>query len=462
MTDYNNTDKIIKAKYESIDPVFDAESMWADLAPKVERKRRKGFFFWIFASVILLLVTALGFGLFYSNVNNNYSVETIGQNVTAVADSNDLLEADPSQNIAFESNEISYNEFESKTELETQSIEQSEINDKQKVDNVTVDASSTMFSFRSESVTEDSQLETVLESNESATLVNSIDEYSVLGQFKTRETWAAISLLPMHNSLIIYKPMELVEANENGMVDNIEIVPLSINRWRLAANAGYYMHSRSFDNVGAELSDNFKSRSTEEKAKDGYDLGVKLEYFITDHLVVIGGARFSQSFVQRSADYAYTEEVVLKDHIVTIVNTDQGPVEYKEDIIYDGVFVHRADNYITDTRLGLITGLQYRVGVDRWVSHVDIGLELPLWSSQHGVITNDHRPYNLSEDTETIAASSLQIFGGIGVEYSVSANTALQATIGGYMPLQNEHHKSYDIEKKSTLLGLNIGVHFRL
>ena len=71
MTNYNNTDKIIREKYEAIDPVFDAESMWADLSPLVEKKRRRGFIFWIISGAMILVMGLLTFSFFNRSDNSS-------------------------------------------------------------------------------------------------------------------------------------------------------------------------------------------------------------------------------------------------------------------------------------------------------------------------------------------------------------------------------------------------------
>ena len=449
MTNYNNTDKIIKSKYESFDPVFDAESMWEDLAPQIENKRRKGFFVWIFSGFILL--SALGFSLLSQTENH------ITENDTVVS-SDDLKNSDGlvQINSVLDGNDGDNNEDEVK-DFEEYIVGDDAFVVKSKIRNNVND-----LSKKPKGLTDQRDGD-----GTDNMAVNTFESNSVIGSRSISK------LLPLINPMIqfdrlalkdsyLFFEREIDNTAEYISMSGFYVQPLSHNKWRFGVNAGYYIHSRSFDNVGNDLSSNYSNRVAEEKAKDGYDLGLRLEYFISDHLAVIGGARFSQSFVQRSADYSYTETITLTDHVVKIINTDQGSMEITEDITYDGIFLHRAENYITATRLGLVAGLQYRLGVDRWTTHIDLGIELPIWDSHSGVITHEGRPYNIKDEGVVINTTSLQFFSGLGIEYTLSSSTALQATIGGYMPLKNEHVSTYDIEKKSTLLGLNIGMLFKL
>lgn len=463
MTNYNNTDKIIREKFESVDPVFDAESMWGELAPKVEKKRRRGFFLWMLSGVMVAIVSMVGFTFFSpQKVNVIDSVISMeekakdGDLISVVNANASLVDEDSKLNpLAEVKNDAARNNL---TEIDLGDVDNTNdnihlvTNSNSSVSNRIVNSTSTKPTMANDK--RDFTLSTRIEALQSSKIIPAVDD-------RIRNEMNLLSALPVVVSSLQYtRRIEDVETYELGQ--GVYTQPLDKNVWRLAINGGYYIHSRSFKNSGADVSDNFSNRSMEEEAKDGYDLGIRLEYFLSDHFVLLGGVRFSQSFVQRSTEYAYTETITLKDHIVAIINTEQGPVEIKEDITYDGVFMHNADNYITATQLGLITGLQYRLRSDRWISHFDLGLEIPFWNSYSGVITNNRRPYNLSDETELINTSSIQIFGGIGVEYTLSPSTALQATIGGYMPLNNEHVEAYTIEKKSSLLGLNLGVHFRL
>ena len=463
MTKYNNTDKIIREKFESMDPAFDAESMWGELAPVVEKKRRRGFLFWVMSGVIFVSLIMMNFDFFNSHkanaLANNITVEEQDKETDISPDDNNKYSLMIEENTLSEiqkqkQNKIQNNpnEMASDVILDSNNEASQVVHADVKALNKTTDFVATNFVSLDafDGNASESQLDTEKTPKiEFGTIEKDRDELNLLID------------IPVISSTIQYtRAIEIIEEDEFGDIAYTQ--PLNANEWRIALNAGYYIHSRSFKNNGMDESDNFSSRSKEEKAKDGYDLGIKLEYFLSDHFVLLGGLRFSQSFVKRSAEYSYTETITLEDHVVAIINTEQGPIEVKENITYDGIFTHDADNYITATRLGLITGLQYRLRSARWISHFDLGLEIPFWNSHSGVITNNRRPYNLSDETELINTSSIQIFGGIGMEYTLSPSIALQATIGGYMPINNEHVESYIIEKKSSLLGLNLGVHFRL
>ena len=464
MTNYNNTDKIIREKYETLDPVFDADSMWADLSPLVEKKRRRGFFFWTFSGALIIALSLVCFSLFVKeeiatsvtelNIKNTESVKssmlTLDNNSSNARNNEDVSSIsnndDTNESVVMDAYIKSDEEIVASSKVVMRPLKSTKVSGE----------SSSSFSFNQKvksSIAIDDFL-SIKKSNSFIASNNLVEESRDLITF---------SDLALFNISSLELSTRGVPIAQDEMIESVSTQPLQSKKWRLGVNGGYYIHSRSFEDVGDDVSNNYSSRLSEEKAKDGYDVGVKLEYFLSDHVVIFGGVRFSQSFVERKADYSYTETITLEDHVVEIIITEQGPVEVKENITYDGVFNHNADNYITATRLGLISGIQYRIGADRWTTHVDLGVELPVWSSHSGIITNNRRPYNLSDDTEFInTSSSIQIFGGVGIEYSLSTSTALQATIGGYMPLKNEHVESYAIEKKSTLLGVNLGIHFRL
>ena len=469
MTNYKNTDKIIKSKYDSVESAFDAELIWSELAPQIERKRRRGFFFWAFSGVAIIALSLVSFNLF-----NQDSITQVVEGDSRVDKSiSEISDRSP----ITKSSIVLQGVNSAQLSMGDKHVDSQNTNVKEGQSEV-VKSSSTISSktvFKSKFFTNEENFSLDKKSIYKSTIRDRFIEESNSLKNESRGDVTSFDAINYNRNLISileiptyivssldYEMKKVVHVNSE-MVERPSKQPLLKNQWRIGINGGYYIHSRTFDNAGDDISsNNYSSRSQEEKAKDGYDLGVKLEYFLSDHFVIIGGLRFSQSFVQRKADYAYTETITLVNHVVEIINTEQGPIEVKENITYDGVFIHKADNYITATRLGLITGIQYRVGIDRWTTHVDLGIELPVWSSHSGIITNNQRPYNLSDKTEVINASSLQVFGGIGMEYTLSSTTALQATIGGYMPLKNEHVESYTIEKKSALLGLNIGVHFRL
>ena len=82
--------------------------------------------------------------------------------------------------------------------------------------------------------------------------------------------------------------------------------------------------------------------------------------------------------------------------------------------------------------------------------------------SLSGVITNEGRPYNLSNGGLDINKAQPLLFGGVGVEYSLMEGVGLQIMIAGYLPTGNEYKESYNIVKKSTQLGVNLGLHFQL
>lgn len=467
MTNYNNTDKIIREKYESIDPVFDAESMWADLSPLIEKKRRRGFIFWILSGAMILVLGLLTFNLFNRSVNSSSITEVVNE---IKLDSKGLELSSNNSSIsivAIEVNSSSNDEGIIETaEVDVIDRSNKEVEASDSVGKVFAEMSA-LFTDGSNFYLDSKQVDQPITSIDFARsnneIVSSSNSFSsadeVFNESRDLITFSTIDIINIPS--LEYTTNRVVNVNSEW-IESPYTQPLLKKQWRVGVNGGYYIHSRSFDNTSDDPSDNYSSRSMEEKAKDGYDLGVKVEYFLSNNFVIIGGVRFSQSFVQRKADYAYTETITLEDHVVTIINTEEGTIEVKEDITYDGVFNHKADNYVTATRFGLITGIQYRIGSDRWTTHIDLGVELPVWNSYSGIITNNRRPYNLSNDTEAINTSSIQIFGGIGMEYALSESTALQATIGGYMPLNNEHVESYAIQKKSTLLGLNLGVLFRL
>lgn len=465
MTNYNNTDKIIREKFESLDPVFDAESMWGELAPMVERKKRRGFFFWLLSGIVIGVFSLAGL----SYLNSESLDSSITEN--AMAEYNSQSSLSPTVNNISSEDEVLTNvnsgsstQFsQPQKQLSFASVEKDvkevNVNSKSLFDNANNSSELVANVISAEEGSDKSMIgkdniidntfkkEDILHSE----ILNVVDRN--LGQL---EKLPAISL----STLKFRNNIEGIDGPE--FANDIYTQPLPKKEWRIAINGGYYIHSRSFENNGTDDSDNYSYRSVEEEAKDGYDLGIKLEYFLSEHFVLVGGVRFSQSFVQRSTEYTYTETITLEDHVVAIINTEDGPKEIIDNITYDGIFIHKADNYITATRLGLITGLQYRLRADRWTTHLDFGFEIPVWDSHSGVITNNRRPYDLSDDDQLINSSSLQVYGGIGVEYSLTSKTALQATIGGFVPLNNEHVESYEIEKKSSLLGLNLGVHFRL
>ena len=465
MTNYNNTDKIIREKFESMDPVFDAESMWDELAPMVERKKRRGFFFWTLSGIMIGILSLVSFNYLKSEsidfpinklaIEENYNESTIvfSQNIDASV--NDNL----SNNNSVVNNQFTHSDNQEGNVDLIENMEEVDVTVNRFFDDVNYSNSLVNNKFNS-----DEHISNSIRINDNIS-ENYFVQEDVLNtgiQALVNTRMVLLDRLPVVNlsSLKSNGNVEIVDGPK--MPNDYYTRPLLKKEWRIAVNGGYYIHSRSFESNGTDVSDNYAYRSTEEEAKDGYDLGVKLEYFLSEHFVLFGGVRFSQSFVQRTAEYTYTETISLDDHVVAIINTEDGPIEIREDITYDGIFMHNADNYITATRLGLITGLQYRLRADRWTTHLDFGFEIPVWNSHSGVITNSRRPYNLSDDTELINTSSLQILGGIGVEYSLTPKTALQATLGGFMPLNNEHVESYGIEKKSSLLGLNFGVHFRL
>lgn len=456
MTNYNNTDKIIREKFESIDPSFDAESMWAELAPVVEKKKRRGFFFWSLLG-LALIATVFGFVNFYS-IDEHLVMTSIDKKEDAIVKYNTESESESKTQMSDDKSKVIENNLKLNTENVVSDIS---------AESLPSMANSEPYVARAKSGNANMIDQTNTAQLFSKLVVDSQEENEVFSNqnFNSKniaiESTIFINKLPIRDFSLKYNSApELLFDFE--LDDNLSTRPLSNNKWRIALNGGYYIHSRSFKNSGQDISENFSSRSKEEDAKDGYDLGVRLEYFLNDHFALLGGVRFSQAFIQRSASYSYTETIVLKDHVVAIINTEQGPQEVKEDVTYDGVFMHDAENYITDSRLGLFAGLQYRLRLEKWTTHLNLGLEIPFWSSHSGVITNNQRPYNLSDDTESINTTSIQMFSGIGLEYSLTPTTALQATIGGFMPLKNEHVASYNIEKKSSLLGLNLGVHFRL
>lgn len=466
MTNYKNTDKIIQEKYNSMDPVIDIDTMWEELVPIIEKKKNRGILFWFFLMASCIVIFGLAA---FQLLNNDIDKPIVNADNTIFA-TDHVLET---SRVGLDKSEL----LNASLENNKDSSLRSNIDNNISVENPLVN---TLLNSKNEFKTHNNQTtnssyfsdkhSTEIVADISANLIDE-DKWSsgaVIDQISDgnvalskRESIVALDI-PSLDISTTYDRNALVKTNTSDWTTTSYIQPLLRNQWRIAINGGYYIHSRSFDDLSDDPSSNYISRSMEEEAKDGYDLGVKLEYFISDHFVLMGGLRFSQSFVQRNADYYYTETITLEDHVVAIINTEQGPIEVKENIVYDGVFNHLADNYITATRLGLVTGMQYRIGVDRWTTHVDLGIEVPFWSSHSGIITNNNRPYNLSDETETIHTTALQLFGGIGIEYSLSTSAAIQATIGGYMPLNNEQVESYAIDKRSTLIGLNLGIHFRL
>lgn len=467
MTKYNNTDKIIKSKYESIDPTFDMESMWTDIAPQIQPKRsRRGLFFWMFLSTFIVGASALGYWLISTDVVTNSEVlaEAIIEN--NIPENEDQSTSLSSIDIAKEKGPV----VAEKTNTVNQQIEQQEdivnVTENSAIDkNISKNASNENRSMLNESETK--LLSENIRQMEGSKLRSKVN-FDLSAIKKSTESEGAIRDNYNFESVSSLAPLGVIsttaalEFSPLEMEENFDVQPQSDSKWRVGLNTGYYIHSRSFDAVGNEPSADFISRSSEEKARDGYDLGLRLEYFISDHFVLLGGVRYSKSYVERNADYEYTRSITLTDHVIKIINTEQGPMEVLGDITYDGVFAHVANNYITASRLGIVAGMQYRVGTGRWTTHIDAGVELPVWSSHSGIITNDGAPYNLANETNEINTTAMQVFGGLGIEYSMTPTIALQTTIGGYMPLANEHVSNYNIEKKSSLLGLSLGVYFRL
>ena len=452
---YKNTDRIIAEKYKKVESDFDAEGAWKELENEVKHKKRRGFWLWYIIGISLV-----GF-LSYNQISiKNGTSERIFEQT--VNEQNKSLIAEIT-NISTKDRVEVQSEVESEFAVTAQSSVSLDIHSEQKIlrenSGDLVNQSRTVLEQSNAKIEDETSLKLPFEED--------------LVAYHASSTLAVQKINEKGNRNI--KSIELLSIELMGLELDRHFIPLADvmplislipstqkNIMRLGVYGGYFIHSRSLKHSGVGSSENYNSRVEEEKAMDAFDFGLKLDYFINDNLVVFGGIRYDQSYVERNADYVYLESITLPDHTILIIETDEGTIEKTGNITYDGYYHHKSNNYLTSKRMGILAGMQYRIGTGKWITHLDFGLELPVWSSLSGIITHNGKPFNLSDGDLELNHRRILLFGGVGAEYSLSDGLGLQFMIGGYLPTSNEYKESYNITKKSIQLGVNLGLHFQL
>jgi len=452
---YEKTDKIISEKYLSVEHSFDAERAWSQLEPRIKRKNRRGFWLWYVAGISLILFLSYNQLSIKDDIPDGQKSELLNNESSRLISES----KDESATEIMRSNKDFVSKLSANNDL---TVSRGIQEDDQHLDNNIDDK--IRHSLNKSKMVSDINISgaekvILIESDKQETIETTVIaiQSDNTAEYRSAYSYEFLSTILNKleydrdiNILLNLAPMPAFVAQKNK------------SKIRLGVFGGYFIHSRSLEYSGDGSNENYISRVDEEEAVDAFDLGLKLDYFINDNFVVFGGVRYDQSYVERNADYIYLESITIPDHTVLIIETEDGTVEQTGDITYDGFYNHMANNYLIARRLGILAGVQYRIGEGRWKSFVNLGVEVPVMNSLSGIITNDGKPYNLSDGVLEFSSSSPLIFGGIGGEYAISETMALQFMIGGYTPLGNEYNESYNIIKKSTQLGLNLGIHFQL
>ncbi|MEM9547613.1 MAG: hypothetical protein AAGA77_16655 [Bacteroidota bacterium] len=462
---YDETDDIIAKKYWNAEPHFDAEGVWSALEPRLRKKKRRsllwlfmGISFMVFMAFLLIWTKNVEAG---GDVAANKMAKDQSKQEKVLAqlgnNSNEPQEVIFTQEEEYLKDKSLYSIEEHPNPKKSTSLIMNvnlspDLSLKSKIDDEALEVVQSI----SKSTDNDSEMESEL-----STILSKGDNFDrqLKEVLESQETLSIEYIQSLTTSLEFVRSPLLMD----GVISFREMYPSNKkNRYTFGIFGGYFLHSRSLEHAGGVNFDTYNSRTAEEEALDAFDLGIRINYDLSDHWGMFGGLRYSTAFVGRMADYVYLETITIPEYTVRIIQTDEGVVEEKETLMYDGYYQHRSNNYLQSKRLGFLGGVEYRLGEGRLSSILNLGLEVPLWTDHSGIITHEGRPYNLASESIDIHNPQVLVYTAFGVRYELVDGVGLQGSITGFLPLQNEYNPSYQINKKSTLLGANLEIQIGL